>query len=122
MTRILWHSGFYDGPLSGMCLYNDEKHWFRLHEENEDTGDRTFEIIKPTPEQLKIEEDRHALFQAHVGIHTDYDENGKRPIGAIHPQSEHHKFYDVDRVINDFSKNEVVCILTESELRNWGKK
>ena len=27
-VRLLWHCGYCDGPLSGMCLYKGERYWF----------------------------------------------------------------------------------------------
>jgi hypothetical protein len=32
-TRMLWHSNYWDGPLSGVMLWNGEKMWFEMFEE-----------------------------------------------------------------------------------------
>lgn len=32
-TRMLWHSNYWDGPLSGVILWSGEKCWFEMHEE-----------------------------------------------------------------------------------------
>jgi len=32
-TRMLWHSNYWDGPLSGVILWNGEKAWFDMQEE-----------------------------------------------------------------------------------------
>lgn len=105
--QIMWHGGFYDGPLSGTIWYEGEMCYFR-----------NFEEYEPTPEDMErweksIEEDDdeddfdfhrwyrkhaiyrlsdddkirlvtlHALFQSHVGLHTDYwPVNGRR----LHPR------------------------------------
>lgn len=89
--RKLWHSNYWDGPLSGMCLIEGQKYWFECVEEwldnnsyPEDDDDfetpwyRRFLIWKLTDEQQATIEARHAKFQRMVGTHCDYDENGHR--------------------------------------------
>ncbi len=34
-TRMLWHSNFWDGPLSGVILWNGEKAWFEMYDEKD---------------------------------------------------------------------------------------
>lgn len=85
-VKIMWHIGYYDGPLSGVLFYNNEIHYFKMTEEYG---------LKPTdPEDEESDTDwgwyrkhaiyelsnddkvrlvtTHALWQAHVGLHTDY--------------------------------------------------
>lgn len=105
--QIMWHNNYYDGPLSGVILYNDEIHYFSMVDEYE-----------PTPEDMKrwneaeddddddfdfhrwyrkhgvyqlSDDDKirvvtlHGLWQSHVGIHSDYwPINGR----ALHPRRE----------------------------------
>ena len=35
----------------------------------------------------------HERFKAYVGLHTDYNEEGKREIGNLRPSSLHDEFY-----------------------------
>lgn len=89
--RKLYHLGYWDGPLSGMCLVDGQKYFFECIEEwldnnsyPEDDDDfeapwyRRYLLWRLTEEQLTSLEERHAKFQRMVGRHTDYDENGKR--------------------------------------------
>jgi len=97
--KMLWHSGYWDGPLSGLCLLkdkrdiepNNQKYWFSYAEawidnnsypEDDDDFEppwwRRFIIIKPTNNQLADVEARHAKFQRMVGTHCDYNDEGKR--------------------------------------------
>jgi len=101
--RYLWHSGYYDGPLSGMCLHNEEKCWFQCvdevyyrDEEGEGMAGRVFVIIRLTAEDIAEEEYWHELFREHVGTHTDYGENQKRDLTGtkVKAQKNHHLFYD----------------------------
>lgn len=76
----LWHSGYYDGPLSGFCMYKGEPHFFDMKREY--LGKRlwksvyrTFWIYKLTPEQWEFEKYWHNEFRLHVGTHTDYEWN-----------------------------------------------
>lgn len=114
--RILWHNDFYDYPRSGVCLFGGEKRYFKLITEmweknpnydpvkdadiecEEDCeymrqAARIYGVYELTPEELAAEERIHKNFQTHVGMHTDYDEEGSRPIGRVKPREEWDKFY-----------------------------
>lgn len=132
-TRMLWHSSYWDGPQSGMMLWNGELVWFVMHKETYDevlmSDEDWMEWIdyykekygKEPNEEDRIEYDRtryfkvyrlpekireakihnHMLFQKYVGLHTDYDIEGKRGRGAssskdlgdLKPYNLHSKFY-----------------------------
>lgn len=133
-TRMLWHSSFWDGPQSGMMLWEGEMAWFSLFDEKHD------EVLMPEEdwkewvdyykekygeepnEEDRVEYERtrffkvyrlpvdvkdaiihnHIRFQKYVGLHTDYDENGRRGRGAssskdlgdLRPYNMHAKFYN----------------------------
>lgn len=98
-VRMLWHHAYWDGPISGACVFDDERLWFSCYDENH--GDekkwyRKFVLLRLSDEQWKEIDLRHARFQDYVGTHTDYDENGKRLFGDLKPRVEpnHAKFYD----------------------------
>ena len=58
--RILWHADYHDGPLSGMCLFMGDKHWFVCV--GQDPGGLwTYILFKLTSEQIRIEEDRKSV-------------------------------------------------------------
>jgi len=102
-VKPLFHLDYYDGPLSGLfecfgrvfyckAIYaEDRKYWV------------AWEL---TPEQAEIELANHALFQEHVGTHTDYsiDEEGEvtHQVGATRPRSEWEKFYKAERKRLDY--------------------
>lgn len=89
-VRILWHCGYYDGPLNGIAEYQGRRYWYSAtNGESYDT--RVYELLDLSAEQLADEEYWHALFCEHVGIHTDYDEHGKRPCWV--PGKNSTKFY-----------------------------
>jgi hypothetical protein len=112
-VRLLWHADFWDGPKSGMLVYRGERHWFEVVAEREDDAEgwyRRFAVIRLAPDQLAEELRWHELFREKVGVHTDYDERGRRPVGSLQPRERWPEFYDAvrQRTPADFSGNEVV--------------
>ena len=103
----LWMSGYWDGPLSGMALFNDGYVWLSACDEevleNEDaryTWWRRFTVLRLYQGQIGYLEERHRCFTKFV-----CNEDGK-----YRPESEWHKYYDVyhnDAGI-DFSLNEKI--------------
>jgi hypothetical protein len=92
---LLWHHGYWDGPLSGACQFNGERLWFSCYDEG--LRHRKFVLLRLSDEQWKDIDFAHGLFQDYVGTHTDYDENGKREIQrGLKPrvESNYAKFYD----------------------------
>jgi len=108
-VKLLWHSDYYDGPLSGLLLFNEEKYWFKAIDGIPGYS-QNYIVIRLTPEQLNEEEKWHKLFQDHVGSQTDYDENEKRK-GLVKPQEMWNKFYEPRKsyIKLDISNNEVVA-------------
>jgi hypothetical protein len=96
-VRLLWHCDFWDGPLSGMLLYQSEMCWYAMIVENEDDGEkwyRRFAVIRLTSEQAADEQYWHDQFRQHVGTHTDYGDDERRTPGAVLPQQGWDAFYD----------------------------
>ena len=111
-VQLLWHSDYWDGPRSGMLLYQQEQCWFQLLAENEESQEwyRRFAILRLSFDQL-VEENRwHELFRRCVGTHTDYNHDEERIIGAVRPQECHAEFYDAygKRLPRDYSLCEVL--------------
>jgi len=101
-VHMLWHTDYWDGPLSGLCIWNGEKYWFHnVFEEHFEAREdhqcsqqnRYYCLFMLTPQELQEKEYWHGEFRKYVGNHSDYDEDGQRA-GTIHPQSEHYKFYN----------------------------
>lgn len=115
---MLWHSDFYDGPLSGMCLLNKRPHWFHIAggaPYDIDADQRVFDIIYLSDEEIKREEVRHEIFRKNVGTHCDYDDQGERSIGHIKPREKWSEFYDLPPLERDYKQ--IVSTVSESELR-----
>jgi hypothetical protein len=97
-AKLLWHDDYCDGPKSGLLLYQNKRYWFQVFKDNEESNLsdylRRFVILELTENQMKEEVHWHELFVEKVGTHTDYDENGKRVIGALKPEEIWHEFYD----------------------------
>lgn len=121
--RILWHSDYWDGYLTGLCLYQDRKCWFRCVDSDwvkvgvDEDGDddlqehRTFEIVELSPDELAELEQWHDLFRQLVGGHTDYNEQGKRDLSKVNRSKESKdKYYELakDRVRPTFTDNKVL--------------
>ncbi len=98
--RLLWHSTYWDGMMSGMLLYNDQAYWFSCFDDASDYATwiesdninepdlspseqlgfyRRFAVIELTDEQIAKAKYWNDLFCKYVGTYTNYDENG-RPI------------------------------------------
>jgi len=85
-VQILWHLDYWDGPLSGVLLHENEICYFDLLEEfvsvAEDPDDidteydfgwyRKYNVYKLTDDDKIRLITTHALWQGHMGLHTDY--------------------------------------------------
>ena len=113
-VQLLWHCDYWDGPKSGLLLYNGKKHWFQVYQESDDSDFRDyyrrFLIIELSEAQLKEEEYWHALFQEKVGTHTDYVPQGKSHAEQLKPRELWHEFYEAyqKRQQLDLSQNHIV--------------
>jgi hypothetical protein len=102
--KPLFHLDYYDGPLSGIFKCFDRVFYAKVVY----ADDRKYWVAwELTPEQAEIELANHALFQKHVGTHTDYsiDDEGEvsRQIGATRPQAEWDLFYKAEKKRIDYA-------------------
>ena len=131
--EILWHSGYYDGPVSGACQYNGKLHWFDLKLE---THDRTFFVWPLTEEQEKVIRYWHEEFKFHSGLTHEYEYDPvlkKRTTGTSEPTQheyvmdffyeEYEKFTETIGSWTEFveKNNTPVGYVLESCLLNVGK-
>lgn len=95
--QMLWYSGFWDGPISGMLSFQGQDHWFEMVQENEvfarDQWYRRYVVLKLTPEQLTKERQVHADFRRYVGKHTDYVSDRQTPEES-QSKDQAHLFYE----------------------------
>ncbi|HEX8734967.1 MAG TPA: hypothetical protein VF721_06585 [Pyrinomonadaceae bacterium] len=109
--KLLWHSDYWDGIISGMLLYRNRQYWFEMFEENKgEDFYRRFFVFKLTGEQIIEETNWQQLFREKVGGHTDYDENGMLNTALVKPSETHAEFYDAykNRKKLDLSGNEII--------------
>lgn len=65
-VQHLWHSRWYDGPLSGMCLYQGKKCWFHSLDwvrEGNEVWERVVVIQLSTAEAASIEQAREGYLE-----------------------------------------------------------
>lgn len=114
-VRLLWASGYWDGPLEGLAEVAGEQVWYCLAQEAPEEQAvgwfRRFWLVRLTAEQLARELARHQDFRTCVGTHFDYDADGQRD-GEMQSQAEWRKFYDKygedDRAPRLLPDNEVI--------------
>lgn len=95
-VRLLYASGYWDGPLEGLAEVAGERLWYCFAEESEgeQAWYRRFWLIRLSPQQLEEEDERQGSFRAHVGTHFDYDANRARHVEGLKPRDGWHEHYD----------------------------
>lgn len=123
-VKIIRSSRYWDGPLSGVFIYNENRYWFETiyndiiySKERDEEGEclayafvRDFVILELSADQWKEEDYWNNLFEKYVGRNNNYDKDGNKNIGDLQPRDEHHKYYDMakDRNAIDLSENNVI--------------
>ncbi len=106
--RWLWHSDYYDGPMTGMVEVNgkmlwavwiDEEDWVEWESgEDDEPGEyerrstRYYALLDLGKERTDYEEYWHELFRLCVGTHCDWEYDGVRRGEVIHNEATQ-KFY-----------------------------
>lgn len=106
----LWYDDYYDGHLSGKCLYKGTMHHYLIvamghfvwdvekkqkDKEKSDPWWRRFLLIPMSPEEIQRATELQELFRKHVGTQCDYDESLPH---SCQPQEEWSKYYDDPRL------------------------
>lgn len=122
-VRLLYHYDYWDGPLSGICTFNNQKYFFsniydcyydeRFDGQEDEYGDRNpcyhrIHLAYQMPKEYKEAEEKYSnLFIEHFGSWNCYDENNKRTFknplfkGLDKPYVEIKKIFDsLDEVKN----------------------
>ncbi len=105
---ILWHVGYHDGPINGVCNWRDNDYWFEL------TGDemaetRTYNVIDIGSAAMIDEWAQHARFRYFVGHHTDHVDGLKGPTYAGRKnRGDWHDYYDGSYLHPDYRQLPVV--------------
>lgn len=90
-NKVLYHLNYWDGPISGICLWNNEKQYFEMC--NDEYEIRIYNVYDTPPNIIDKIENNHILFRKYVGTHTDYID-GYRHYN-IKPLVNHKKFYSL---------------------------
>lgn len=109
--NLLWHLNFYDGMLSGICLYKNQPFYFycietnpKIYETKEDkefTGwYRKFLLVKLTKKEYNKETTNHYFFKKYVSHNSDYLNNKAVCLG-VQKEDLWHLFYDNKDLIID---------------------
>lgn len=62
-AKILYYSDYYDGPMTGMLLWNGKKYWFEMYKHFDDwNAPRRYVVLEISEEDLQEEEARHQLW------------------------------------------------------------
>lgn len=122
---MLWHSDYYDGPISGMAEYKGKKVWFKWDKDVFEplTDMRIFNLYELSDEEIEDEEQWHQHFREMVGHHCDYVEGQKGRV-KYSPES-FDKFYaeGKERKARDYTNNKLVVTLDETFIdRGYPKK
>jgi hypothetical protein len=79
-VKLLWSYDWWDGPISGMLIYREEKCWFQLFTDSDDPEveklPRRYLVIELSKDQLEEKEHWQNLFLEKVGGNNVIDENG----------------------------------------------
>lgn len=115
---LVWHEDYWDGPLSGVALFNNEHVWFKCIEED-DTGDRKLAIYRMPEEFRKEKFKRHEHFQQAVGYHCDHDPNVYE-LFACKDQKKFKEYYDTKYEDLDTSQCEKIGEYHWFQFKQWG--
>ena len=124
---MLWHSNYYDGPLSGMADYKGKKVWFDCVEDEHCNiyNIRIFGLYELSDEEVKEEEHWHQFFCDNVGKHSNYVDGKREADSASYTQESFDYYYKEakKRKSRDYTQNKLITTLDESFfVRGYPKK
>lgn len=70
--QMLWHNGYWDGPLSGIARYKGKIVFFDCIEEEDFSRMRKFNLYEMSDEEIEDEIHRHNQWRRTGGRHCDY--------------------------------------------------
>lgn len=124
-TKILYHLGFWDGPISGVCLYNGKKCYFDTIEEvfeeslmnDEDWEDYNTEMAEYYPESEISDSHRKEINEYRIyGIF-------ETPNEVIEIIDENHKLFQkwvgTHTNYDDFGKRPIGGVLSRDSHKNF---
>lgn len=103
-ARLVWRLSSYDGPMSGIATYQGQFYFGRCHQSPESRKPRYFWLYSLNDEELAKEIKYQEFFRKHIGLHTDYDESGKRVTG---PRNFQEWLWEVRRIFRVFDTSDL---------------
>ena len=76
-ARMLWSLGHYDGPMTGIALYDGKPYYARCHQIPHTKKPRYFWLYPLTDEEIRREHLYQEMFRHYYGPHCDYEEDGR---------------------------------------------
>ena len=123
VAHMLWHSDYYDGPISGLAEYKGRKVWFHWIKDAPLSELRIFGLYELSDEEIEYEEMWHQYFRDNVGHHCDYVEEKKGDVN--YTQESFNKYYEDAKKEpeRDYRKNKLIVKLDETFIeRGYPKK
>ena len=115
-VKMLYGSGWWDGPLCGLCEYENKYYYFKVHQEEEyneekdEWTDRIHKLIELESWQLTYELYWHSVFVSNVyrnsKCRTQFEENLKNE--RFYMKDDFYKKRKKEYKEIDFSKNNVM--------------
>lgn len=110
-VKILWHDGYYDGPLSGVVEYQGKKHYF-IHRHEYFNSPlhrnvyRSYWICYLTDEQWKRISYWHEEFCLHVSTDTEYHyDEEKEQYTRSRERTEYNEHYAQEMFFERYEKD-----------------
>ena len=84
--EIIWHHFYFNGPVSGLAMYQGEKVWFSPDRElmydqlSDNSFERMFRVYHLNPDQLCFVEETQEEYRTKVGFNREHDGTKYKPI------------------------------------------
>ena len=114
-TEFLWHSGYYDKPLSGLAVYKGTDVWFQIADEDDEYV--WYSLYRLSPSELGVINKRHKMFQKMVGYNCDHHPNVFKPYCKNNTTEQ---FYDAQKSWEtvDYTENEIIATIPHTQVRH----
>jgi len=128
----LWHIGYYDGPLSGVCLYQGELYYFNVEKENWSSRPRTEKELQEEKKCLgnmfDPEIDSRIVFNKIIYYLYELTDEEYHILFSNHAVFNHCKslsstyLYDQERIYNIHKDNEILTKIKNENYINFKPK
>jgi len=81
-VQMCWSISHYDGPMSGIALYNNEYYYVECHQ-HYDSRPRYFWLYKLNEDECVKELAQHDLFKKYYGHYCDFRNNKRIPFEEL---------------------------------------